>query len=60
MNRAAGLEAVGMGGDAAHGVHGDGAAHHLLMIAAEMVRPRNVERDLLLEGACGRVRRRCA
>ena len=53
MDGAAGLETVGMGRDAAHGVHRDGAAHHLLVVAAEMIRPRNVERDLLLEGSAG-------
>ena len=53
VDGAAGLEAVGMRRDAAHGVHGDGAPHHLFMVAAEMVRPRNVERDLLLEGGAG-------
>ena len=53
MDGAAGLEAIGMGGDSTHGMHGDGAAHHLLMIPAQMIRPRNVECDLLLEGGAG-------
>ncbi len=46
---AAGVEAVGMSGDAAHGVHADRPADHLLMPAAEPVGPGNVERHLLLE-----------
>ena len=50
MNGAAGLKAVGMGRDAAHGMHGDRAANRLVMAAAEIIRPRNIELDLLLEG----------
>ena len=49
MQDAAGVEAIGVGGDAAHGVHAHRPAHHLLMPAAEPVGPGNVERDLLLE-----------
>ena len=47
---AAGVEAVGVGRDAAHGVHADGAADHLVVAAAEPVGPGDVEGDLLLEG----------
>ena len=50
MQHAGGVEAVGVGGDAAHGVHADGAADHLVVAAAEPVGPGNVEGDLLLEG----------
>ena len=46
----AGLEAVGMRRDAAHGVHRHRAADGLVVAAAGAVGPRNVERDLLLEG----------
>jgi hypothetical protein len=49
VHHAAGLEAVGMGGDAAHGVHGDGPADHLVVLAP-FSRSRAVEDDLLLEG----------
>ena len=55
MNGAAGLEAVGMGGDAAHGVHRDGAAHHFLVIAAQVIRPGNIKRNLFLEGRAGKL-----
>ena len=47
---AAGVEAVGVGRDAAHGVHADRPADHLLVAAAGPVGPGDVERDLLLEG----------
>ena len=39
-----------MGRDAAHGVHADGAADHLVVAAADPVGPGDVERDLFLEG----------
>ena len=47
---ARGVEAVGVGRDAAHGVHADGAADHLVVPAAVPVGPGDVEGDLLLEG----------
>ena len=50
---AAGMEAVGMGGDAAHGMHGDGAADHLLVPPSGPVGPGYVEGDFLLEGGMG-------
>ncbi len=46
---ARGLEAVGVGRDAAHGVHGHGAADHLLVLFAFPVGPRDVEGDFFLE-----------
>ena len=46
----AGVEAVGVGGDAAHGMHADRAADHLLVAATEPVGPGDVEGDLFLEG----------
>ena len=50
VNEPAGLEAVRVGRDAAHGVHGDGTADHFLVTAPVDVRPGNIERDGLLEG----------
>ena len=49
MQHPAGLEAVGMRRDAAHGVHRHRPADGLLVAAAGGVGPGNVERDLLLE-----------
>ena len=46
----AGLEAVGMRRDAAHGVHRHRPPDGLVVAAAGRVGPRHVERDLLLEG----------
>ena len=50
MQDARGVEAVGVGRDAAHGVHADRAADHLVVPAAVPVGPGDVEGDLLLEG----------
>ena len=44
------MEAVGVGRDAAHGVHADGPADHLVVAPAGPIRPGDVERDLLFEG----------
>ena len=49
MQHPAGLEAVGMRRDAAHGVHRHRTPDGLLVAAAVGIGPRNVERDLLLE-----------
>ena len=49
MQHPAGLEAVGMGRDAAHGVHRHRAADCFLVAPACGLGPRHVERDLLLE-----------
>src|SRR5688572_21483542 len=57
MKKPAGLEAVRMGGDAAHGMHGDGAADHLVVPAACPVGPGNVELQLLTEGHMSEFRR---
>ena len=55
MDGAAGVEAVGMGGDAAHRVHRDRAADDLVVPAPGPVGPGDVEFDRLLEGDCRRV-----
>ena len=49
MQRAAGLKAVGMRGDAAHRVHRDGPADHLVVRAAVHVGPADRQFDRLLE-----------
>ena len=59
VQRAAGLEAVGMGRDAAHGVHRDRPADHLLVPAARPVGPRLVEHRSAARTRHGRARRRC-
>ncbi len=56
VQRAAGVKAVGMGRDAAHGVHGDRPADHALVAPAEAVGPRLLDDDLLLEGRLGQFR----
>ncbi len=53
VQRAAGLEAIGMGRDAPHGMHRDRAAHRLLVETAKVIRPRNIELNLLAEGDLG-------
>ena len=53
MQRAAGLEAVGMGRDAAHRMQRDRAAAHRLVTPPGPVGPRHRELDLLLEGGVG-------
>ena len=53
VDRPAGMEAVGMGGDAAHRMHGDRAADHLLVPAAGPVGPGLVDHHLFLEGGMG-------
>ncbi len=50
MQDAAGVETVRVGRDAAHGMHADRPADHLVVAAAGPVRPRDVEHDLFLEG----------
>ena len=50
VNGAAGLEAIGMGGNPTHRVHGYGTANHFFMAATGVIRPRNIEFNLLLEG----------
>ena len=58
VDGAAGLEAVGVGGDAAHGVEGDRAAGHGLVALAAEVGPGAVEGDRLARRRCGRGARR--
>ncbi len=53
MDGAAGVEAVGVGRDAAHGVHGDRPAAHRLVAAARPVGPGDRQLDRLLEGDMG-------
>ena len=50
MDGAAGVEAVGVGRDAAHRVHGDRPAAHRLVAASGPVRPGDGQLDRLLEG----------
>ncbi len=50
MDCAAGMETVGMRRDAAHRMHRDRAADHLVMGAPGPVRPLHVQLDGLLEG----------
>ena len=49
MDGAAGVEAVGVGRDAAHGMHGDGPANGFVMAAAKIIRPWNVQFNGLVE-----------
>ena len=44
-----------MGGDAAHGVEGDWPSACLLVLPPEIVRPRNIKLDRLLEGGVGKL-----
>ena len=55
MNGAAGVEAVRMGRDAAHGMHRDRPANHPVMPAAGGVAPGDIERDGLIEGDIGKL-----
>ena len=57
VQRPAGLEPVGVGGDAAHRVERDRAPAHRLVAAAVHVRPRDVEGDGFLERGVGHLRR---
>ena len=57
MQRAAGVEAVGMGRDAAHRMHADRPADHALVAAAPDVGPGDVERDRLAERGMGELGR---
>ena len=50
VDGAAGVKAVAVGGDPAHGVHGHGPADHLVVAAAEAVGPPDRQLDGLLEG----------
>ena len=50
MQCTAGMKAVGMGADAAHGMHRNRPAHHFLMPTAERISPGLIERDGLVEG----------
>ena len=50
MNGAAGLKAIGMGGNSPHGMHGNRAANHLLMSASSVIRPWDIKLNLLFEG----------
>ena len=53
MQHAAGMEAVGVGGDAAHRVQRDRAADHLGMFAAPGIGPALRDSDFLLERDVG-------
>ena len=60
VQRPAGLEPVGVGGDAAHRMERDRASPHRLVAAAVHVRPRDVEGHGLREGGVGDLRREAA
>ena len=49
MDRAAGMEAVGVGGNAAHRVHGHRPADHLIVLATVDISPLDIQFDSLLE-----------
>ena len=49
MNGAAGVETVGVGRNAAHGVHGDRATDHVVVLAAPCVSPRDIKHDLFFK-----------
>ena len=49
MDRAAGMEAIGVGGNAAHRVHGHRPADHLIVLAAINISPLDIQFDSLLE-----------
>src|SRR3546814_10572192 len=49
VQRAAGVEAVAVRADAAHGVHRDRAADHLVVLAAPGVGPGDGQRELAVE-----------
>ena len=49
VNRAAGLKSVCVRRDAAHRVHGDGAANHFVMPATGEIRPWHIEGDGFFE-----------
>ena len=53
VDRAAGVKPVRMGGDAAHGVHRDRPADHLVLLAPGPVGPFDVEHDFLVERGLG-------
>ncbi len=53
VQRTSSLKAVGMGGDAPHGVHGNRTADHALVTLAFHVRPRLLDGDFFLEGHAG-------
>ena len=57
VDRAGGLEAVGMGGNAPHPVHRHRSAHHLVVAMAPEIRPRLVDLDRFVKGDAGKVRR---
>ena len=56
VDGAAGVEAVGVGGDAAHGVDGDRASGHGLVLPPGPVGPRHRQGHLALEGGLGQFR----
>jgi hypothetical protein len=53
VDRETGVEAVGMGRDAAHRVHADRSSDHLVVAAPGPIGPRQIEDDLLGEGGVG-------
>ncbi len=57
VNGATGMEAVGMGGNAAHGVHGDGPPDDMGVTAPCPVGPRLLDANLFLEGGIGQFTR---
>ncbi len=59
VNGAAGVEPVGMRGDAAHRVHRHRAAEHRLVPPAGCVGPGLIELDRLVEGDVRQLARRC-
>ena len=54
MDQPAGVKTVGMGRDAAHGVHRDRAAGHFDVAFARPIRPRLIERNGLVESGLGK------
>ena len=57
VDRAAGVETVGVGRDATHGVHRHGAASHRLVLRAVAVGPFDGQFERLLEGGMGQFAR---
>ena len=55
MQRAAGMEAVAVRADAAHGVEADWATDHFLMAVAVGIGPRLLDANLVIEGRLGQL-----
>ena len=57
MQSTAGMKAVGMSADAAHGMHRNRPAHHFLMPTTQRISPGLIECDGLIEGDIGHLGR---